>query len=265
MLDFSYNYLRPFNETDLIRLGKKSDGGYVISKKSLESGNCLLTFGMSNEWSFEEDFLKYNSKNFVHIYDHTVDLNFFLLRLYKSIKRIFYFKSNFSNILEKSKELIKYIKLSNSKITHYKYKISNKKSPLTKNLKDGLKETKYNGKLMLKIDIEGDEFEILKNINLYSDRIHTLIVEFHKLDKKFSDFEELIKYINKKFYVIHIHGNNYSECGKNGIPNTLEITFLNLKMFFQNNKKTKINFPIDNLDFPNNPNEKDININFKTF
>ena len=78
MLDSSFNYLRPFDEPDLIRLGKKNDGGYIVSKKSLESGNCLLTFGMSNEWSFEEDFIKYNSKNYVHIYDHTVDLNFFL-------------------------------------------------------------------------------------------------------------------------------------------------------------------------------------------
>ena len=54
MLDPSFNYLRPFDEPNLIRLGKKNDGGYVVSKKSLESGNCLLTFGMCNEWSFEE-------------------------------------------------------------------------------------------------------------------------------------------------------------------------------------------------------------------
>ena len=67
MLDSSYDYLKPFDEIDLIRLGKKGDGGYVISKKSLEADNCLLTFGMSNDWSFEEDFVRHNSQNFVHI------------------------------------------------------------------------------------------------------------------------------------------------------------------------------------------------------
>ena len=262
MLDSSFNYLRPFDEPDLIRLGKKNDGGYIVSKKSLESGNCLLTFGMSNEWSFEEDFIKYNSKNYVHIYDHTVDLNFFLLRLYKSIKRIFYFKSNFINISEKISELIKFIKLSKSKIKHYKNKISNEKSFISRSLKESLEETECYGKLILKIDIEGDEFEILNDINLYSDKIHTLIVEFHELDKKLNDFEKLIKNINKEFYIIHIHGNNYSKCGENGIPNTLEITFLNSKMFFKNQKKTKDNFPIYNLDFPNDPTKKDIQINF---
>ena len=263
-LDLSFNYLKPFDELDLIRLGKKNDGGYIISKKSLEMDNCLLTFGMCNEWSFEEEFIKLNSKNYVHIYDHTVDLSFFLFRLYKSIKRLFYFKSNFSNVCEKTKELIKYIKLSNSKIKHYKKKISNENSLKSRNLKKSLDEMKINGKLMLKIDIEGDEFEILKNINLYSEKIHTLIVEFHDLDKKLDDFEKLIKYINKKFYIIHIHGNNYSKCVTNGIPNTLEITFLNSKMFFIANKQTKFSFPIENLDFPNDSTKKDIDINFQS-
>lgn len=265
MLDSSFNYLKPFDEPDLIRLGKKNDGGYVISKKSLEMDNCLLSFGMCNDWSFEEDFTKLNLKNYVHIYDHTVDLSFFLFRLYKSIKRIFYFKSNISNVFKKTNELVNYIKLSRSKIKHYKKKISNEHSAQFANLKESLDEMKHNGKLMLKIDIEGDEFEILKNVNLYSEKIHTLIVEFHDLDTKLDDFEKLIKYINKKFYIIHIHGNNYSKCGTNGIPNTLELTFLNLKMFFKNNKQTKINFPIKNLDFPNDPTKKDIEIKFQNF
>ena len=265
MLDSSFNYLKPFDETDLIRLGKKNDGGYVISKKSLATDNCLLSFGMCNDWSFEEDFVKHNLNNYVHIYDHTVDLSFFIFRLYKSIKRLFYFKSDFSNVFQKTKELIKYIQLSNSKIKHYKKKISNKSSSKSINIKEILDEMKIDGKLMLKIDIEGDEFEILKNINLYSEKIHTLIVEFHDLDKKLNNFEKLIKYINEKFYIIHIHGNNYSKCGTNGVPNTLEITFLNSKMFFKAGKQTKINFPIENLDFPNDPSKKDIDINFQNF
>ena len=97
MLDKSFNYLIPFDEKDLIRLGNNYDGGYIISKKSLEKDNFLLSFGMSSDWSFEEDFIKENKLNKVHIYDHTVDLNFFLIRLYKSFKRIFYFKSNLKN------------------------------------------------------------------------------------------------------------------------------------------------------------------------
>lgn len=262
MLDSSYDYLKPFDENDLIRFGKKGDGGYVISKKSLEADNCLLTFGMSNDWSFEEDFVRHNSQNFVHIYDHTVNLNFFLHRLYKSIKRLLYFKSNFPNIYEKFNELIKYLKLNNSKINHFKYKISNKKELGNKSLKETIKDTDHNAKLMLKIDIEGDEFEILKDINIYSDQIHTLIIEFHELNKNYSKFEKLIKEINKKFYIIHIHGNNVTGINELGLPNTLEISFLNYNLFFNENKKTKSKFPIKNLDFPNHKYIEDIEIIF---
>ena len=42
---------------------------------------------MANDWSFELDFLNYSSNKKTHIYDHTVNLTFFLRRFYKSIKR----------------------------------------------------------------------------------------------------------------------------------------------------------------------------------
>ena len=198
MLDSSFDYLIPYDENDLIRVGNKNDGGYIISKKSLEKDHFLLSFGMSNEWSFEEEFTKYNSLNIVNIYDHTVDLNFFILRLYKSIKRLFYFKSSFKNISTKIEELVKYLRLNNSSILHYKNKISNDEYFLSKNLNECILNANYGGKMMLKIDIEGDEFDILQDVNLYSEKIHTLIVEFHGLDLNLNKFEQLVKKIQKK-------------------------------------------------------------------
>ena len=263
MLNASFRYLIPFDENDLIRLGSKKDGGYIISKKSLEKDIFLLSFGMSSEWSFEEEFVKYNSLNLVHIYDHTVDLSFFLLRLYKSIKRIFYFKSSFKNTSIKTKELLKYLRLKSSRILHYKKKISNDRLPLSKNLNECILNINYPGKIMLKIDIEGDEYEVLQDINLYSEKVHTLIVEFHELDINLNKFEKLIKKIQKKYYIIHIHGNNVSGVCKNKLPKTLEVTFLNRSDFFKDNQQTKFNFPIDKIDFPNHPYIKDIEINFR--
>jgi len=263
MIKRSFNYLIPYDENDLIRVGNKSDGGYVISKKSLEKDHFLLSFGMSNDWSFEEEFVKFDLNNFVNIYDHTVDLNFFLLRLYKPIKRLFYFKSSFKNIANKTNELFKYLRLKKSKITHYKKKISDDQSFLSKNLSESILDANYPGKIMLKMDIEGDEFNILKDINLHSEKIHTLIVEFHDLDIRLIEFEILIKEIQKKYYIIHIHGNNITGVLENGLPKTLEVTFLNRNDFFKDNKQSRFNFPIEKLDFLNHPYMEDIKINFE--
>ena len=116
---------------------------------------------------------------------------------------------------------------------------------------------------MLKMDIEGDEFNILKDINLHSEKIHTLIVEFHDLDIRLIEFEILIKEIQKKYYIIHIHGNNITGVLENGLPKTLEVTFLNRNDFFKDNKQSRFNFPIEKLDFLNHPYMEDIKINFE--
>ena len=87
----------------------------------------MISFGMSNNWTFEESFLKINSQNKVQIYDHSVGYNYFLLGLFKSIKRIFYFKSNFQNVFKKFAELNGYHKILNDhRIQHFKIKVSNK-------------------------------------------------------------------------------------------------------------------------------------------
>ena len=41
-----------------IRLGKKYDGGYVVSKKAVLNSKNLVSFGVYDDWSFESDFIK---------------------------------------------------------------------------------------------------------------------------------------------------------------------------------------------------------------
>ena len=71
------SYLKPVYETDLIRVGQKKDGGYLIPKKSLESTTILYSFGLEADWSFEEDFY-HLTKSKIYCYDHTVNWKFFL-------------------------------------------------------------------------------------------------------------------------------------------------------------------------------------------
>ena len=54
-------FFKPTRYSDLLRVGNKHDGGYVISKKSVMDSDCLLSFGLNNDYSFEEDFKKYNN------------------------------------------------------------------------------------------------------------------------------------------------------------------------------------------------------------
>ena len=115
---------------------------------------------------------------------------------------------------------------------------------------------------MLKCDIEGSEFDIINQIVSYANRIDMMVFEFHWLDRNEKRFSSAINQIQKDFDIIHIHGNNHCEQLSTGLPIALEVTFLNKK--FRDAKIEHVNnLPIKNLDYPNNPNKKDIFFSFK--
>lgn len=55
----------------LIRLGNKNDGGYIIEEGTLSRVDALYSYGVGNNTSFEEDFVRLTNKP-VFLFDHTV-------------------------------------------------------------------------------------------------------------------------------------------------------------------------------------------------
>ena len=48
----------PFKVNDLIRLGRKADGGYCLTKSSIKNIDLVLALGIGDDWSFEEEAYK---------------------------------------------------------------------------------------------------------------------------------------------------------------------------------------------------------------
>lgn len=261
-LDKYLKYLLPLDCKDLKRLGNKNDSGYIVSKSAIKNSNTMISLGMANNWSFENEFLKINKKNCVYIYDHSVGFSYFFLNLYKSIKRFFYFKSSLKNIFNKFQDLQNYFFLKRShRIHHFQKKISDKNLKIEIRLNKILEDFK-DKKITLSIDIEGDEYKVINDILNFSKNIHLIIIEFHYLNKKRKKFEKIIKKLKHKFNIIHIHGNNYTSFCEDGLPITLEITFRN-KDLYPITKKTLIKkFPVINLDYPNLSKKEDLKFYF---
>lgn len=63
---------QPFQCSDLIRLGKNNDGGYLVNSLDIYKSNRLISFGIGEDSSFETDFR--GKKNVdVTSYDESVD------------------------------------------------------------------------------------------------------------------------------------------------------------------------------------------------
>ena len=244
---------------NLVRIGPNFDGGYVIDKRIINLTKTIISCGLNDDWEFEKHFLKLNINCKVIVFDHNVDKKFWIKRFIKDILHFFLLKKlRLSKILGIFK-YINYTLFFKGKNKHHIKKIAPKDfedkeisiSTILKNYTD----------VLLKIDIEGDEYKILSDININSNKIICLIIEFHNIDNNFKLIENFIKN-NKLLKLIHIHGNNFAGLNKKDDPNVLELIFLNAEKISLNLNKTMKTYPIEDLDFSNYPRKKDLIIKF---
>ena len=154
---------------------------------------------------------------------------------------------------------------SESGLINYKNQQNTKKTQIElKNFLqeiDKIKNHNLNNKIkILKIDIEGDEYKVLEDVKNVETHLDHLIIEFHHVKKNLSTIEMFVKK-NKLLKLIHIHGNNYSPVRK-GVPETLEMTFVNKKNYLIKAKKSKYEYPLKGIDYPNLKRREDISLNF---
>jgi hypothetical protein len=152
-----------------IRIGNKyGDGGYVIINSNFDS-KFILGYGVDKDLSFENEFVeKFGMKAFV--FDHTI--------------------TDVPNI--------------SSNVQYFKEGIGTVDAPPLYTLDTHVKKFIPDGEtFILKMDVEGCEWDVLKNADL--SRVTQLIIEFHEMQEAPL---EIISKINENFYLVHIHGNN---------------------------------------------------------
>ena len=205
---------------DLIRVGKENDGGYLVSKKDIENADVLIGLGISDDWSFEEDFRNFKNVR-VYAYDASIDEKVFLKNFFKSLFKL----NNPILILKNLKTIFSYLKFfSKTEVTHIKKFVGfNSHSPNNISMQKVFEKIKYTN-IFLKIDIEGSEYRILETLLLNQSRICGLVIEFHDIDLHLDKIDKFIR--DFSLNLVHIHANN---CGdlilESSMPLVLELTF----------------------------------------
>ena len=251
---------KPYKSTkkNLIRVGPNTDGGYVIDKRVIKKVKTLISCGLNDDWEFEKEFLKINPNCKILAYDHTVNKKFWKNRFRKDLISFFLLKKLSLRKILNIFKYIDYINFFKKNNKHYIKKVVLK----SKNKKEiSIKEILKNKKnILLKIDIEGDEYKVLKTIKKNFKEIYLLIIEFHNIHKNISKIKKFL--VKSKLKLIHIHGNNYSGTNKNKDPNVIEMTMLNSKKFKILKNKSNFKYPIIGLDYVNFKRRKDIELKF---
>lgn len=247
------------SKKNLIRLGPKRDGGYVIDKRIIKKIDHIITCGLSDDWNFEKDFLNYNNDISISAYDHTVNSSFWIHRFFKDIIHFFLLKKlSIWKIFNIFKYLDYWFFFQGNK-NHFKLKISKKNIPNKEISINKILENKKN--ILLKVDIEDSEYKILDEIIKNYKKINCLIIEFHSIKKNLKTIDNFVNKI-KDLKVMHIHANNVKKLDKSGYPYALEITFINSKLIKTKKKINMQNYPIAKLDYPSVKRNKDIKLIF---
>jgi len=226
-----------------IRIGNKNDGGYVLNQNIINHTSRLVSIGIGGEDSFEIQWIENNPSCIVEMYDGTYPCNNVCNKYPDKINNtIFYYQHNVGNRTEN-------IKL---------FDILNNKIPT-----------------LLKIDIEGGEYEIFDNIFL-QENIVGFLLEIHDLHIS-DNLKKIHQLITKNFsdmFLFHVHGNSWggvfelnllsNKPSKKSItvsdfPHVMELSFIN-KSIVDIFSLDKSIFPIPDIDTSNKPDCDDIDL-----
>src|SRR5436190_9703070 len=89
IVNISLEGLRPRFLSDLARVGPERDSGYVVSAKSIFRSRYLLSFGISDDWSFELDFIHRSPAVEAFCFDHSVSKRVFFQNATNALNEMF--------------------------------------------------------------------------------------------------------------------------------------------------------------------------------
>jgi len=228
----------PFvSKTKKIRLGLnesnkdvfKYDGGYVGIEEPISSVKKLISFGVGGNIDFETDIAR--------DYDISIDM-FDGEPEYQAFPE-------FKNILEGS--VVKF----SDKINYHKYHIT----------KDNINSILPKDDFILKMDIEGAEWDIIRAIcDSTMEKIKMIQLEFHFYYlKSIYDIVDVLVKLKQNHTLIHVHGNNHVGIAPNQtIPLVLECSYVLNK--YATNEIDMSEYPISNLDYPNNTSKPELSL-----
>ena len=214
--------LQPAIINDLIRIGNDQDGGYFVSENDIRKSNNLLSFGLSDDWSFEENFFNINDCP-TDVYDASVSGCYFTKNFLKSLFRIWRVKSAVQKLLV----LIGYLNFFTGKVRHIELFVGELNGLKTICFEDIMDNYTENAKTFLKMDIEGEEIRLLEDIIKHKNKFSSIVMEVHNFDLHSAYFYDFAERLN--FEVIAVNVNNYGGYARSGLPKVIEITFSNIK------------------------------------
>jgi hypothetical protein len=262
--------LRPVAFEDLVRVGRANDGGYVLPRSAIIRSRALLSLGVNDDWSFEEGVLEINPAVSITCVDGTTSMRRVIGKAArKSVDMVGHlFSLQLEKFMRNARYLSRPLEFRRFFARHVllKLMVAGREAPGTVTLATLLRCASVGGAplpLILKVDIEGAEFDVLPPSMELLSPVTALIVEFHGLGRNWPRFVTCVNELKNTFHLAHVHGNNFQGyIAGTEVPEAMEVTFVNRTLLSGQPSPSSGDYPVPGLDMPNNWQRADLKLNF---
>jgi hypothetical protein len=264
--------LRPYKPLafgDLVRVGRDNDGGYVLPRRVIERSNVLLSLGVNDDWSFEAGALEINGKLRVVCVDGTTSTARVARKaMRKAVDMVGHLMSFQKEKLRRNASyLATPLRFHRFFSQHelLRLMVARDEGPGVTTLPALFTRVAASPHewVLLKVDIEGAEYDVLSLPGDRYRRVAALLVEFHDLGRNWRRMEECVAELLQTFEIAHIHGNNFAGViPGTGVPAALEFSFVHRSFAPESCAPSGHAYPIAGLDMPNNWQRPDLPLAF---
>ena len=240
---------------DLVRVGSESDGGYIVPRSALAACDGVLGLGIHADWSFEQEAIARSAARRAHLYDATTTMPWLVSRMPMGVLRLIggALSAEPRRIRDGIGRLtapFRYPRFFRDGVRHYPQMIGHRDAPGWVDPATAIARLREAGatRILVKMDIEGGEYEVLPHIDAWGDAVDLLLVEFHGIQDDPARFNALMRTIARLFVPVHLHGNNSQPLTADGFPGMVEITFLARRLAPADARPAPFSYPIPALD-----------------
>jgi hypothetical protein len=263
--------LRPFRPRrfpDLVRVGSPHDGGYVLPRSTITSSGALLSLGVEANWEFEEGALALNPALSVTCVDGTTGPEVIRARALKEMGRAL--------VRLRPVKFARMLKLLRQASAFKTFFAEHEFLPLMVGPRPGagfatvpellarVRKGDSSRWVLIKMDIEGAEYDSLAAAAGTLERVAGIVIEFHDLDRDWSRFEATLAALDPTFVIAHVHGNNHhGYVPGSKVPQTLELTLVNRALVPAGLAVATDSYPLPTLDRPCDRRRPDLALSFE--
>jgi hypothetical protein len=255
----SLGWLAPIEVEGLIRVGGPSDGGYVLPGALLRDADVLISMGLGHNWQFEKDARVLNPPIRIHVYDHTVSEKLFARQHFTELLALVMGKVGRENVRRRRHRLNDYRAFFGSEAKHFRERVHDRLEKESVDIATVFGRA-GDGRVFVKMDIEGSEYRVLEDVVSHADRILGMAIEFHDTGPLRCAFERTMELVRGRFEIVHVHANNFLPLYRDGLPEALEITVMR-KDLVPSTRQRQLSCLTD-LDRPNDPGRPDYRLVF---